>query len=72
MIKFFDIYRQVRKFFKKNINDLIKIIKYSRFINGQSVKLFESKFSKFCDVKYATGCKTLLIYPTSKYHICYN
>ena len=44
MIKFFDIYRQVRKFFKKNINDLIKIIKHSRFINGQSVKLFESKF----------------------------
>ncbi len=58
MIKFFDIYRQDRKFLKKNINDLTKIIKHSSFINGQSVELFERKFSKFCDVKYAAGCNS--------------
>ena len=58
MIKFFDIYRQDKKIFKKNINDLTKIIKHNSFINGQPVKLFERKFSKFCNVKYTAGCNS--------------
>jgi len=56
MIKFFDIYRQDKKIFNKNIRDLSKIIKDSSFVNSKVVEKFEKKFSEFCNVKYAVGC----------------
>jgi len=58
MIKFFDIYRQDKKIFKKNINDITKIITHNSFINGDSVQLFEKNFSSFCNTKYTIGCNS--------------
>jgi dTDP-4-amino-4,6-dideoxygalactose transaminase len=56
MIKFFDIYRQDKRIFKKNIKDLSKIIKDGSFVNSKVVEKFEKKFSEFCNVKYVVGC----------------
>ena len=58
MIKFFDIYRQDKKIFKKNIRDITKIITNNSFINGEPVKKFEKNFSNFCNTKYAVGCNS--------------
>ena len=58
MIKFFDIYRQDKKIFKKNIRDITKIITHNSFINGEPVKTFEKNFSNFCNTKYAVGCNS--------------
>ena len=56
MIKFFDIYRQDKRIFNKNIRDLSKIIKDGSFINSEVVGKFEKKFSEFCNTKYTIGC----------------
>ena len=58
MIKFLDINRQDKNIFKDNLNDISKVIKRADFINGNNVKIFEKKFSKFCDTKYAIGCNS--------------
>lgn len=58
MIKFFDIYNQDKKLFKKFLTDFTKTIKKTNFINGDPVLNFEQKFAKFCDTKYAVGCNS--------------
>ena len=58
MIKFFDIYKQDRVNYKKNIKEIQKIIKKTNFINGDEVKKFESNFAKYCRSKFAVGCNS--------------
>ncbi len=58
MINFFSIFRQDKKIFKRNINDISKIIKKTNFINGNEVLNFENKFAKYCGTKYAVGCNS--------------
>ncbi len=56
MIKFFDIYKQDKKFHKKILKDLQKTFKKGDFILGNDVKKFEKNFANFCGAKYAIGC----------------
>ena len=58
MVKFFDIYKQDKDIFHKNIGDFKKIIKNTNFINGKQVFEFEKNFAKFCSTKYAVGCNS--------------
>ncbi len=58
MIKFFDIYKQDKKFLGNFILDFKKTIKKTNFINGDPVYSFENKFSKFCGSKYAVACNS--------------
>ena len=58
MIKFFDIYGQDKKDIKKYLNSFSKVAKNTSFINGESVSIFEKKFAKYCDVKYAVSCNS--------------
>ncbi len=58
MIKFFDIYKQDKKFLGNFILDFKKTIKKTNFINGNPVFDFERKFSKFCGSKYSVACNS--------------
>ena len=58
MIKFFDIFKQDKISFDKNIFGIKKIIKKTNFINGNEVLEFEKNFAKFCNTKYAVGCNS--------------
>ena len=58
MIKFFDIYKQDKVRFNKNVSDFKKILKKTNFINGNFVFEFEKKFAKYCNTKYAVGCNS--------------
>ena len=58
MVKFFDIYKQDKVKFHKNISDFKNIIKNTNFINGKQVFEFEKNFAKFCNTKYTVGCNS--------------
>ena len=58
MIKFFNIFRQDKVKFNKNIDDIKSVIKKTNFINGKQVLEFEKNFAKFCKTKYSIGCNS--------------
>ncbi len=56
MIKFLDLYNQDKKLHKTIISKIGRLFKRGDFILGKEVDLFEKKFRKFCEAKYAIGC----------------
>ena len=56
MIKFFDIKRQDQNRINEIIKNLKKNFRNTDFILGKNVFIFEKKFSKLCNVKYAISC----------------
>ena len=56
MIKFLDIYNQDKILHSKIINKIKKLFKTGDFILGNEVNIFEEKFAKFTNSKYAIGC----------------
>ena len=56
MIKFLDIAKQDSKISSLILADLKKIINKNNFILGEEVDIFEKKFAKYCDAKYAISC----------------
>ena len=65
MIKLLDLYNQDKSIHKNIFFKIKQTIKKNDFINGQSVKTFETNFSKFCDTKFCSsvgnGTDALLI-----------
>ncbi len=55
MIKFLDLYKQDKKLLPSFIRDLQVLLKKNDFILGEKVSVFEKKFSKFCNSRYAIG-----------------
>lgn len=58
MIKFFDIKRQDKTIFKKNISDIKRVLNKTNFINGDEVNKFEKNFANFCKTKFSVGCNS--------------
>ena len=58
MIKFFDIKRQDKRIFKKNMSDIKRVLKKTNFINGDEVNKFEKNFANFCKTKFSVGCNS--------------
>lgn len=58
MINFFNIFKQDKDKFNKNIKDIKNILKKTNFINGKEVFEFEKNFAKFCNTKFAIGCNS--------------
>ncbi len=56
MIKFFDIKRQDQNRINEIIKNLKKNFRNTDFILGKNVFIFEKKFSKLCNAKYAISC----------------
>tara|TARA_Y100001970_G_scaffold267231_1_gene356886 strand:- start:1282 stop:2382 length:1101 start_codon:yes stop_codon:yes gene_type:complete len=56
MIKFFDLYKQDKKYHRKIISKLKKIITRTNYILGKEVQDFENNFSNYVGAKYAIGC----------------
>ena len=56
MIKFLDIAKQDSMISSLILADLKKIINKNNFILGEEVDIFEKKFAKYCDAKYAISC----------------
>ena len=55
MIRFLDIYQQDKLLHKKILGKIEKLFKKNDFINGNEIKSFEKKFSKFCLTKYCSS-----------------
>ncbi|MAJ86037.1 MAG: hypothetical protein CL687_03620 [Candidatus Pelagibacter sp.] len=56
MINFLDIYRQDKNLNLKILSSIKKTIKKGDYILGDNVRVFEDKFSRFVNSKYAIGC----------------
>ena len=56
MIKFLDIYNQDKNLHSKIFNKIKKLFRKGDFILGNEVKIFEEKFAKFTNSKFAISC----------------
>ena len=56
MIKFLDLLKQDKNLHKSIIFKIKKLLKKGDFILGDETQIFEKKFSKFCQSKYAVSC----------------
>ena len=56
MIKFYDIYKQDKNIHNQFLKELKIHFKKSDFILGNSVEIFEKKFSKFTKSKFSISC----------------
>ena len=56
MIKFLDLLKQDKNLHKSIIFKIKKLLNKGDFILGDETQIFEKKFSKFCQSKYAVSC----------------